>query len=588
MAGFARKGNTHGRAHGRGFARGFSTEFSKMIRNLAGIAGISAAGIILGKQFVASMKDAAARERFEVGVSAITGDADVGAEFFAHLREEARRTGADIGDLALSARRMVGMGLSVTEAKKLTASILDIQGSLSLTNDEAKRLTVGLLQVKSKGVASMEELRQQIAEKGVPIFQAMQEALDFDAPEDLFKAIEQGLVPAQVVLDIFMNLTGEFAKFQGGASKMAQTLGGAFNVMIAHWRDLRIDFSSPIADTIRPILREVTDILAGLNEDSGNFGERVAQGIGLIHVALKNLTAGELFSLIGDGLKFAILGAMVAIQDGLTNMFTVLLDPGFWDTFESKFQVIAVGFGATLLDGMRKAAGFGVPQEAVPVLDPQTGEEIGKFFRPIDRFEEARKSGDPDQVDAVKLAQKINTALGDPRKIRDEIGDRMAETMEGLEARRIHERQLEADRQRKLREADTRLSTDVFTPLEKMEKKFFPLDANGRTIYPSTLNAGASFSGLDSLRKIQSRARIEGSDFGTPFKPSPGAAGGRIQDTSQVSLQDAVDFLFGGTQLEEEKKGNVLREKIEQHLSEISKKDPVKIVRQLEPAFAGR
>ncbi|MHA1544631.1 MAG: tape measure protein, partial [Alphaproteobacteria bacterium] len=258
MSNFAKKGERHGRQSGRGFAKGFSSGTSGMMKKLAAVIGVTAAGVAIGKQFVAAMKDAADRERFEVGVSALTGDADIGNEFFAHLREEAKRTGADIADLALTTRRMIGMGLSPDEAKKMTAAILDIQGSLALTNEEAKRLTVGLLQVKSKGVASMEELRQQIAEKGVPIFDALAKTFEFDSPDDLFKAISQGIVPAEAVLDVFTNLTGDFEKFRGGADKMAQTLGGAFNVMTAHFKDLRIEFAAPIADTIRPILRDIT------------------------------------------------------------------------------------------------------------------------------------------------------------------------------------------------------------------------------------------------------------------------------------------------------------------------------------------
>jgi len=413
MSRFAGKGEKHGRSHGKGFSKGFRFEFTKMIGKLGALAGISSAGFLLGKQFMASMKDAANRERFEVGVAALTGDPDVGDEFFAHLRAEAMRTGADIQDLAIQTRRMIGMGLSPTEAKKLTASILDIGGSLALTNDETKRLTVGLLQVKSKGVASMEELRQQIAEKGVPIFEAMQEAFKFDVPTDLFKAIEQGLVPAEAVLDIFINLTGAFEGFRGGADKMAQTLGGAFNVMVASFRDMRIEFSHPIADTIRPILREITEILQGLTDESGFFGDKVAQGIGLMHSALTELSSGELLSLLGDGLKIAFLGALVAVEDGLTKIFSLLLEPGFWATFEQKFQVVALGFGATLIDGMMKAAGLEIAQEQ------RRADPNAPIFgtRDINRMQQALREGDFDRASGSAFAKKMTDSIANRRYV---------------------------------------------------------------------------------------------------------------------------------------------------------------------------
>ena len=203
----------------------------------------------------------------------------------------------------------------------------------------------------------MEELRQQIAEKGVPIFDALSSQFGMEKPE-LFKAIEQGILPAEAVLDVFINLRGEFERFRGGAAKMAETLGGAWNVVQAQWRDLRIEFSEPIADTIRPILREVGGMLEGLNAQAGGFGAGIAAGVGNIRAAIQELSGDELIGLLGDGLKFAFLQAMVTVEDGIGAALDLLADGDYWAIFESSLVNIAQHFVDVITDGMLAAIGI--------------------------------------------------------------------------------------------------------------------------------------------------------------------------------------------------------------------------------------
>ncbi|MHA1543917.1 MAG: hypothetical protein ACTSU8_02150, partial [Alphaproteobacteria bacterium] len=289
-------------------------------------------------------------------------------------------------------------------------------------------------------------------------------------------------------------------------------------------------------------------------------------------------------SLLGDGLKIGILSAMVVIHDGLTGMFATMLDPQFWDSFERKFQVLALGFGATLMDGVQKALGFQPPQEYWELSDEERRKakpgDIISGYRDKNRFKEFRDSGQKELADKAQLAQNIMKALGDPHTALKNAKEKFAEDIAPLEAQRLHKLQQEQDRGRALRESS---EVSPGAPFPELPPGFGEKDNNGR--FPIRL-----FPGLKSLVKLQDRARIEGSDFGSDFKGTSTIGGATAKDfakKSSVSLQDAVDFLFGESQFEDQKKSTDLQGKINAAMERIEKKDPVKVIKKLDPAFAG-
>lgn len=572
----AASGDKAGRDHGRNYSRGFSREFSSMLKGLLAAAGITGIGFAAGQQFVAAMKDAANRERFEIGVASLTGDASAGDELFTRFRKLAKETGADLDQLTLQARRAIGQGMDTSTADQMVRSALDIQGSLALTNEETQRLINGFLQVKSKGVAAMEELRQQIAEKGVPIFDALSSQFGMEKPE-LFKAIEQGILPAEAVLDVFINLRGEFERFRGGAAKMAETLGGAWNVVQAQWRDLRIEFSEPIADTIRPILREVGGMLEGLNAQAGGFGAGIAAGVGNIRAAIQELSGDELIGLLGDGLKFAFLQAMVTVEDGIGAALDLLADGDYWAIFESSLVNIAQHFVDVITDGMLAAIGIVDTNRALQER-AKAGDIVSDGKGGLMKLTGSQAAARNSKIDVGALQgfrDRMASRFASRREELAYLREDIDQAMQGIRDRRVSN---EADEARK--QAELRSGTSRDDELRRLTSTPFH-----KAMIEASRRAAADRAGIDgaesaSLRRfpglaagaayLRSFGSGFGGAFGTPFTGVSGVAGGS-DGKGQVSLQQATDYLFDGRLTEAGKQTDLLG-RIEGHLAKIESK----------------
>lgn len=200
--------------------------------------------------------------------------------------------------------------------------------------------------------ASMEEIRQQIAEKGVPVFEALEQKTGLFG-KALTDAIANGEIGAQTVIDIFKNLEGPFEKFRGGAAKMAETTGGAMLVMRAHMDDLRIVMGEPINDSLRPIIRDITTML---KDDSGAkaFGENIAKGIDVARAAIQTLSGREILTLLGESVKLAFMKGVNFLAKGVSAVMDALGGDEMWNDLENKLVQIAIAFRTAMWLGFDK------------------------------------------------------------------------------------------------------------------------------------------------------------------------------------------------------------------------------------------
>lgn len=226
----------------------------------------------------AAMQAAGPVQAAELGLQTVTGSAEQASAVLTELRENAKRTGADLGASLDTGLKFIGLGFSPAEAVKLNASIQDIAGTLGMSSARAAELGNALAQVQSKGVVSMEELRQQIAEKGVPVFEELAKKMKVSQGE-LIKMVSEGKVASKELIDIFLNLEGGFAKFAGGAERGAAKLPGAIARLKANYSDLLVTMGEPINDAVTPILNSISDAMGGLQGTAATIGQTIADGI---------------------------------------------------------------------------------------------------------------------------------------------------------------------------------------------------------------------------------------------------------------------------------------------------------------------
>lgn len=356
-----------------------------LIAILGGLAAaLLAVGVAVSTTF-AAMSAAGPVQAAQLGLETVTGSAEQAEAVLTALRENAKKTGADITASLDTGLKFIGLGFSPADAVKLNQSIQDIAGTLGMSSARAAELGNALAQVQSKGVVSMEELRQQIAEKGVPVFDELAKKLNVTQGE-LIKLVSEGKVRSKELIDIFLNLEGGFAKFAGGAERGTAKMPGAIARIKANWQDLLVTMGTPINDAVAPILNAISDAMGGLGTTAQQVGQMIADGINAAAPAITAFVDGAaekmrgFFAMVNSeaglgeawarniwatfvsyGLTavqnitagFAVIGQLLArFAVDFIETLAIVTTPEFWDMVGSTLGSIAISFE----NGLRAAA----------------------------------------------------------------------------------------------------------------------------------------------------------------------------------------------------------------------------------------
>lgn len=391
---------------------------------VAATAAVTALGV--------AMKNAASEamnlERLEVQFSSITGSVDEGAAMVSHLREESKRTGVEVGSMATMMRRLLASGMNTDEAKKMTASLLDISGALGLSNEESKLLGIAISQVASKGVVSMEELRQQIAEKGVPVFDVMADKLNVTKGE-FMKMVADGKVGSEVLIEAFSNLEGPLAKFRGGADRMAATTGGAFARVKAQIKSTFAEAGKPLLDGLAIVVNEINKRIQSWGPAISGFAQKaggVLKALGavfqagdfgkLIRLSL-SIGAKEFVNHMFAGLKTALAFFTIGMIEAVKTAWSKITDMSFWQGIGEMFKSLwsrleAVGWRLVA------AGSFGSAKEdaegAARAADGLAGMQAKEANSLMRNAGDGRTLVDVLQVAAQAAADEYRDALKEP------------------------------------------------------------------------------------------------------------------------------------------------------------------------------
>jgi tape measure domain-containing protein len=284
-----------------------------LLAPLLGIAGVAGSIMLLKSQLAGGFDLAGEIERTGVALTALTGSAPEAARVMDEMRRTWLATGTDIAEQSGTIRKFIALGFSTDDAMKLQKNILDVAGAVGLTSAEAGQLGSALAQVQAKGIVSMEELRQQIAEKGIPVFDLLSKKLGVTQGE-LMKLVGEGKVPAESLLSIFLNMEGALGKFSGGATRMGMTFTGLVARMQGAWALLRAEFIAPIADSLKPILDAGIAKLETFKEAFNTAGKAIGEVI-LGTFAL--IQGGRFREVLAAGFDVAILGAIDLLMRGV-------------------------------------------------------------------------------------------------------------------------------------------------------------------------------------------------------------------------------------------------------------------------------
>lgn len=316
------------------------------LSNFLKITGVAALAGLMVSELKSSFETAFEQERITISMNALSADGAGGGRIFEAIRAEALRTGIEISAQASTIQKMMAQGIGEGDALALNKSMLDIAGGTGLTTNEVELLGTALAQVKGKGVAAMEELRGQIAEKGVPIFEALRQRFGMDSVKEVFDAVAAGKVTADDVLNTFRDLEGPFARFLGASDRLGQTGGGLVSRLKQEALDLKRVFMEDVMPELKPTLEFAIGLIQRMKAGAKEFGAELANALGFIQAAMESLSLQEMLQLAGLALKKQIMEAVDLGTRGLAAMITVL---GADDTFVKMMQRAALEFKSAML-----------------------------------------------------------------------------------------------------------------------------------------------------------------------------------------------------------------------------------------------
>lgn len=248
----------------------------------------------LGLGFITTIADA---EKLRRALNAIYKDSNLTAQQMEFLRSTAVGAGVAVGDLSAPfikfAAATKSANIPLAETNALFAAVTRASGTLGLSGEQVGGMLEALSQMASKGVVSMEELRQQLGDRLPGALSLVAKGLGLTEAQ-LIKLVESGQLAAR---DLFPALTKSLQEMQGEVSGLNVT-----------WQNFK-------------------NVLTGVAQDAGDAG-----WLTILTVALKGL--GGVLGLIGltatqawEGLRLLSLGAVAASQ-------TVMGSKTAWEEFQ--------------------------------------------------------------------------------------------------------------------------------------------------------------------------------------------------------------------------------------------------------------
>ncbi len=235
------------------------------------------------------------------------------------------------------------------------------------SSEQLKLVILGLQQALSKGTASSEEFRRQIAEQIPGAMQGMAAELDMTYQE-MTDTMKKGTLSSKDAVDA---LTRYVAKFAGSNARVMDTMRGAVTRLKTEWSVLMKELGdSGVWDSLKNGVKAVADELSNLRE-SGDLTELFAGITRSVEETVNYLidnkeTVVSFFELFVQGAKLAIeaiglLTKTIVIFSNANDVDTNLTGiTGWFDKVQAAF--------ANSLDPTKIVTGYGEAVDAVQEL----------------------------------------------------------------------------------------------------------------------------------------------------------------------------------------------------------------------------
>lgn len=238
-------------------------------------------------------------KQLEFAFSGMQGAGDA-MEF---ARDTANRLGLDLLSTAQAYAKLAastkGTTLEGEATKTMFLGVASAAATMGLSADQVNGVMLALSQIASKGVVSMEELRQQLGERLPGVMKISADAMGLTTAE-LNKLVASGNLASE---DFLRPFGEEMLKVFGPtAASNLETINGKMNALNNELLDLRkaiVDAGA--GDAFKAVFDALTN---GAKDFGAELGSLDPKTVDLIKLAFEQLwgIAGEIISGLGDGL----------------------------------------------------------------------------------------------------------------------------------------------------------------------------------------------------------------------------------------------------------------------------------------------
>lgn len=205
----------------------------------------------------AALKVSADMEQTRTAFVTMMGSTVAAQRHLEELRRFALRTPFQFAELTDASRRMQALGFAAEDVIPYMTRIGNAVSALGGGKPLLDRIVLALGQMQAKGKVTAEEMRQ-LAEAGIPAWQALAKALNTDVAGAM-ALVEKRAVDSQVGLNAILE---SMDRFKGGMEAQSRTLRGVFNQLQEQINMSLVEIGDKMAPTAKRIITELLIPLA--------------------------------------------------------------------------------------------------------------------------------------------------------------------------------------------------------------------------------------------------------------------------------------------------------------------------------------
>lgn len=273
---------------------GISSSFAGI--GTAVMGAVTAVGLFQGTKALLSLTSQV--EQSKIAFETLLGSQEKALAMMKDIDEMASKTPFEKTNLTPLVQQLIGMGFEASKTLPTIQVLGDTMSALGRGQDDLNGVVLALGQIQTKGKVSAEELMQ-LAERGVPVFQILEQKLNL-TKKQLGDIGNAGISSATGINAL---LTGLNERFGGAMAKQSQTLVGQWSNLVDNVKSAVGNAGSAINDKVKGwissvnkffdankpvIMKFVEDMIAMIS----SVGESIASVFGVVWDIISQVMSG--------------------------------------------------------------------------------------------------------------------------------------------------------------------------------------------------------------------------------------------------------------------------------------------------------